>query len=91
METFHKGKLPSAYAGVEVKEGTAIVSALKKSEDGKAYIVRIAETSGNGTETEIALHCFNITLSASLKKYEVKTFRIENGKISECNLIENNI
>ena len=91
METFHKGKLPSAYAGVEVKEGTAIVSALKKSEDGKAYIVRIAETSGNGTETEIAMHCFNITLSASLKKYEVKTFRIENGKISECNLIENNI
>ena len=46
METWHAGTLPLQYQGIYCGCGSVSVSALKRSEDGRALILRAYETDG---------------------------------------------
>ena len=91
LETFHKGSLKTEYSGAEVIKGSVFISAIKRAEDGNGFIVRIFETAGCATEAVVDIKCLNIVIKTTLKKYEIKTFKIAGSVITECDLIENEI
>ena len=67
-------------------EGDVIVSAVKRCECDDAYILRFYEPVGNQTSFTIkseAQICTGI-----IEPFEIKTFKISNQTIKECNLIE---
>lgn len=90
-ETYHKGELPQRLTGVDVSAENIIVSAFKKAEDGRGYILRCYETAGRSTEAGIALPFMGKKWSSRFGGCEIKTFRIlpgPGGAVAEDNLIE---
>ena len=83
MENHHKGVLPLTYEGIAVDKENIVVSAFKRSEDGKGYVLRAYEVAGKQTDT--LLDCKSKgKMRTSFAPYEVKTFFIgENGAWNE--------
>jgi alpha-mannosidase len=83
MENHHKGVLPLTYEGIAVDKENIVVSAFKRSEDGKGYVLRAYEVAGKQTDT--LLDCKTKgKLQTRFAPYEVKTFFIgENGAWNE--------
>ena len=52
--TAHKGSLPLEQSFVEIRNANILLSALKKSEEGKEMVMRVYEVSGQDTEAEFA-------------------------------------
>ena len=86
IETFHKGTLGTTYSGIEVSKENIVVTALKKWEDGEGWVLRCYETEDKDTEVTISL--FGTTWTASFAHSQVKTFIIENDKVTEADFIE---
>lgn len=82
LENHHQGKLPLQYEGCVISEENVVVSAMKKSEDGKGYVFRAYECEGKETRAEIDWKGVG-KLQAAFKPYEVKTWKIENGEWEE--------
>jgi alpha-mannosidase len=84
MENHHKGVLPLTYEGIAVDKENIVVSAFKRSEDGKGYVLRAYEVAGKQTDT--LLDCKTKgKLQTSFAPYEVKTFFIgETGRGTRC-------
>lgn len=65
--------------------------ACKRSQDGKALIIRIKECGGISSKASLRLDCPKILAEVELKPLEIKTLRIEkNGLHQEVDLIEKN-
>lgn len=90
-ETFHGGSLKTEYEGISVESENVKVTAMKKAEDGKGYILRAYECEGVATETEINLACANARFTATFAPFEIKTFRIEGARVSETDLKEDEL
>lgn len=89
VETYHKGKLPQTFGGVEIDNENVILSAMKEAEDGDGVIVRLYECNGKGGAACIKLPWLNAEIKTSFNSCEIKTFKIKkDGKIEEVNLIE---
>ncbi|MCL1888155.1 MAG: hypothetical protein FWF96_04725 [Kiritimatiellaeota bacterium] len=73
FETYHEGPLPQTYKGIEVSANNVLVTALKESEDGAAWVLRCYETVGRETPVKINVHMLGRTLEFTAKKFEVKT------------------
>ena len=82
MENHHAGVLPLVYEGISVNADNIVVSAVKRSEDGKGYVVRAYESAGKPTDAVIAVKGLK-TLSAGFGAYEVKTFYLADGEWEE--------
>jgi alpha-mannosidase len=79
LENHHNGTLPLTLSGISVGKENILVSALKKSEDGKGYILRVYECEGTATNTVIDIYGLG-KQEISFTPYEVKTLYIESGK-----------
>lgn len=88
METYHKGSLPLTSTNCSVSADNVIISAMKKAEDGNGTIVRLYECDGKVAEARISLPSLGCDLKAEFTPFEIKTFRIVDGKAVETNLIE---
>ena len=86
-ETFHKGNLPLKYSGLSLSEKNISITAIKKHEDTDGIIVRLYETDGK--DTEFTLSLFEKAYTLNIKHNSVKTYLIENEKITETDFIEN--
>jgi len=83
MGTFKKGTLPEKYQGLETDESGAVITTIKKCEDGEENLVRVCEMNGN--DEEFSLKLFGKEIKIKLSHNEFKTLT-ESGK--EINLIE---
>lgn len=87
-ETFHGGKLYTEFSNLTGVPDNVCVSALKKSHDGKGYVVRAYELEGKAVDADIKFNAPKIEIKANFKPFEIKTFKIEDGCVSEVNIAE---
>ena len=81
IENWHEGKLPyKVYAGINVSCDNVIVSAIKRSEDGKGLIIRVYEANGNDTNVKISGDILSVPLETTLTAYSFETFMLPDGE-----------
>ena len=88
VETYYNGSLPGVYRGIEVSEDNIIVTAIKSSVDGDSTVIRAYEAMGIETPVEINMPCTGVKISTRFMPNEIKTFKINNNKIIEVTLLE---
>ncbi len=82
-----KGKIPQPL--IEIAQENIALSCLKRSElQENAYILRLFECQGRETTAEVSLPALGVTLKTEFRPFEIRTFRIENGKIQETDILE---
>ena len=87
-ETYHKGPLPGTYKGIDVSAENIIITAIKPASDGNGTILRAYESAGKDTDCIIKLPFLDATVITNFTQNSIKTFRINNKTVSECNLTE---
>jgi len=85
-ETFHKGNLPTEFSGISVSKDNIVITAVKKQEDGNGMIVRAYETENVDTEVEITI--LGTVFQAKFGHNQIKTFKVLDGKVAECDFME---
>jgi alpha-mannosidase len=85
-ECCHEGDLPAekSFFGL-VGEG-AQITALKYAEDGEETVIRVVETDGQNSRVELRVG--NREYPLSMKPYEIRTLKLQNGEINETDLLE---
>ncbi|MBQ4349716.1 MAG: alpha-mannosidase [Clostridia bacterium] len=86
LETFHKGSLPTSYAGIGALPDNIVVTAVKKHEDSDAVVIRACECEGRDTEAEFTV--FGKTFRASIPHRAARTFVIDGKGARACNFLE---
>ena len=87
-EANHGGDLPPSAAGLVMEPGHAVVTALKKAEDGDGYVLRLTEYDGVASTIKLQLGAFE-PAQISVRPYEIKTLRFRNdGTMHETNMLE---
>jgi alpha-mannosidase len=91
IESSHGGEFPAEQSFCAVREGSsALISTIKRSEDGDGWIVRAVESGGKETQAEIDFAWLGVKGGFSFTPYEIKTIKIadRDRKITETNLLE---
>ena len=89
QETHHNGILPQEYSGISVEKENIVVTSIKAAEDVNGFILRIIETNGQPTESEIDFKALNKKFILKFNPQEIKTVRIDSdGNVSETLIIE---
>jgi alpha-mannosidase len=90
VESAHRGKRRLSASVVGAEADNVMLTVLKRSEDGKALIVRGYETNGEAVTTTMHLPSRKKTFTVSFAPHEIKTLRIDPKKwtIMEVNLLE---
>ncbi len=86
--TYHKGGLPSALSALKVSEENIQVTAFKTAEDGDGYILRCHETDGRAVTVRFESSLLGVTWESCIGAYQIKGFRISEGKITEIDFTE---
>ncbi len=73
IENAHEGKLPRTYSGFEIDSDHVVLSAFKRSEDQKGWIIRFFETIGEPTDVSLSGPCLRQPIRTTVKPFEVKT------------------
>lgn len=76
VETYHEGSLPGIYGGITINKKGIDMGALKRSEDGKGWILRLTETIGQKQQAEIHSSLLEREFTADFHPFEIKTFYI---------------
>ncbi|MBR3692203.1 MAG: alpha-mannosidase [Clostridia bacterium] len=90
-ETYHKGSLPLEMSGIEISGEGLVLSALKSAEDGRGIILRAYESRGRHCDARIRLPLFGADIRRVFRPYEVCTFRIAEGAVTEVDFVENEL
>jgi len=87
---FPPGGAKRAVPGVVVEGGAAVVTAFKRSEDGRDAVVRLFEPTGRPRRVTVKLPAPGARLSVRLKGFEIKTLRYDRRKKAfvETDLLE---
>jgi alpha-mannosidase len=92
IETYHEGPLAQHYKGISVSAGNVIVTALKESEDGQAFVLRCFETCGDArTDVCVDIPLLGRKLEFTAGRYDIRTFMLPKDALlpaREVNLIE---
>ena len=84
-----KTELPPLNSFVKVSSENMVVTVLKKAEKGDALILRLYESYGK--DTKGSLEIFGKSIKIHLKKFEIKTLKLEKKKgkfqVSEVNFL----
>ena len=79
MENNHAGDLPTVCEGLGVSAGNVIVTAFKRSEDGKGTVVRAYETEGKETTATLSGSALPAPLTAVWRPWSVQTYYLPDG------------
>ncbi len=79
IETWHEGPLPAVGSVLCADQPNVIVSAIKRGEDGHSTVIRLYETDGRDTETELSGPVLPVPLRVTLPAFAVRTYRLEDG------------
>ena len=78
VENWHEGKLCNkVYSSLGVSADNVIVSAIKRSEDGKGIVIRIYETDGKEADVTLSGELFSTPLCTNITPYSVDTYYLE--------------
>lgn len=89
LSFFPEGAGKAVLPLIELSENTSVLcSAFKMAEDGRGYILRLFEASGQTAETEVAIPALGIAQSLKFKPYEIITCRCQAHKLEVCPLME---
>lgn len=81
------GVKPKALVSVD-RENVAL-SCFKRSERNEAvYILRLFEGQGTAVTAHVDLPVLNLSMDVDFKPFEIKTYKIENGIITETDMLE---
>jgi alpha-mannosidase len=80
MENNHEGSLPTALEGLKCDQENLIVTAFKRSEDGKGTVLRAYETEGRQVEATFTGAALPAPLSAVWKPWSVQTYYLPDGE-----------
>ena len=87
-EANHGGTLPPTAVGLTMEPACAVVTALKKAEDGGGYVLRLTEYDGTGGRTRLQLGNA-APAQIEIAPYEIKTLRfLPDGSVRETNMLE---
>ncbi|NLA57999.1 MAG: alpha-mannosidase [Firmicutes bacterium] len=89
-ESNHGGNLPTTYSGFAVDQPNILVSAIKRQEDGKGYILRAYEAHGKSTACTFKWHQAR-EWETHFEPFEIKTFLVpdeESQEVIELDLLE---
>lgn len=85
-----KGVIPKPL--VSIDQPNVSLSCFKQSERCKnAYILRVFEAQGKDTDVTVTLPIFGLETAFALRAFEIKTFKIADGKIEECDILEGSV
>ena len=85
-----KGTIPKPL--VSIDRPNVALSCFKQSERCKdTYILRVFEAQGKDTDVTVTLPIFGIETAFVLKAFEIKTFKIADGKLEECDILEGSV
>lgn len=65
-----------------------LLSSFKKAEKGKDYIIRLFNTKNSVASCRLQCNTLNVDQNLDFGAFEVKTFYILNGRLIECNMME---
>jgi alpha-mannosidase len=91
IESAHAGDLPLEKSFCGIKDGTsAVITTIKRGEDGDGWIIRAVETGGKNTSAAVDFAWLGVSGTFSFGPYEIKTIKIadKDKSISETNLLE---
>jgi alpha-mannosidase len=88
LESQHSGDLPKTFRGVLRKSNGIHIGAIKLAEDVNGVIVRAVEQAGKTGEESFELPLLKAKWSASFTPFEIKTFAIREGVVTEVDLLE---
>ncbi len=79
LENNHEGSLPTSLSALSLSAENIEVSALKRREDGKGWVVRLYETDGRETPFTLSGALLPAPLTAVLSPFTVETFTLFDG------------
>lgn len=80
IETWHDGSLKALnYEGIHIDKENIMLSACKRSEDGKGLVVRLYETDGLHTDVAVTGDILAAPLNATFTPYSINTYYLEDG------------
>ena len=80
LDTWHKGTLSNdSLSGLTLDAPNVMVSALKRSEDGKRTILRMYETDGIATDFSATGCCLPCPLSGHIDPWALQTWYCPDG------------
>lgn len=93
LSCFPSGDKNRSHAFVEVSDPGVLLTACKKSEDGKSLILRLFEAAGRDCSSEIKAVDYGVEFMCRFRAFEIKTFRLnrEERWIEEVDLMEETV
>lgn len=91
IESSHKSgatPLPSKYSGLRVEPDSVVATVLKRSWDGRGWIVRLHETAGRTCAARVTFVPLGASWNVTIEPFEVRTFCVRGGKVEEVDLVE---
>ena len=79
IENNHAGTLPTTFSGISADRDNVILSAFKRSEDGKGIILRAYEADGKETDVTFSGGLLPKPLQAHFTPYSVDTYFLADG------------
>ncbi|HEY3874708.1 MAG TPA: glycoside hydrolase family 38 C-terminal domain-containing protein [Candidatus Kapabacteria bacterium] len=88
LESRHAGALARSFTGIERRGCGVHIGAIKKAEEGSGIIVRAVECAGEASESDFAFPMLGVKWNARFSAFEIKTFEIDRGTVSEVDFLE---
>ncbi len=87
-ESRHGGMLPKTFAGLERKSTAIHVGAIKMAEEDGGIIFRAVEQAGQASEAKFGFPTLGAHWQASFIPFEIKSFLIQNERVTEVDFLE---
>jgi len=90
LSFFPSGAGQAVAAGPRLSDDVVQLTAFKRAEDGKGFIVRLFNPTPQARKTTLALPSLGRKKRVSLKPYEIRSLRLlpDQGAVSEVDLVE---
>ena len=80
IENWHEGKLmDKTYKALDISADNIVLSAIKRSEDGKGLVIRLYETDGKETPVTVSGDVLPAELKVTFTPYSVNTYYLADG------------
>lgn len=80
MENNHPGTLPYSFTGLRCDQENVVITAFKRSEDGKGTVVRAYETEGRQTTATLSGGAMPAPLTQVWKPWSIQTYYLPDGE-----------
>ena len=80
MENNHPGTLPHSFTGLRCDQENVVITAFKRSEDGKGTVVRAYETEGRQTTATLSGGAMPAPLTQVWKPWSIQTYYLPDGE-----------